>query len=68
MQNITFKKILLALVVIALAIFLFKYIGIILGVILTAVSVTLVVALNWVFKILVVLGALLLLYSLFTKN
>ena len=68
MQNITLKKILLAIVVIALAVFLFKYIGIILGVILTAVSVTLVVALNWVLKILVVLGALLLLYSLFTKN
>ncbi|MBR3535620.1 MAG: hypothetical protein IKN85_07315 [Oscillospiraceae bacterium] len=68
MQNITLKKIILALVVISLAIFLFKYIGIILGVILTAVSVTLVVALNWVLKILVVLGALLLLYSLFTKN
>ena len=68
MQNITLKKIILARVVISLAIFLFKYIGIILGVILTAVSVTLVVALNWVLKILVVLGALLLLYSLFTKN
>lgn len=68
MQNITLKKIILALVVISLAVFLFKYIGIILGVILTAVSVTLVVALNWVLKILVVLGALLLLYSLFTKN
>ena len=68
MQNITLKKIILALVVISLAVFLFKYIGIILGVILTAVSVTLVVALNWVLKILVVLGALLLLYSLFSKN
>ena len=68
MQNITLKKIILALVVISLAVFLFKYIGIIIGVILTAVSVTLVVALNWVLKILVVLGALLLLYSLFSKN
>jgi hypothetical protein len=68
MQNITLKKIFLALVIISLAVFLFKYIGIILGVVLAAVSVTLVVALKWVLKIAVILGALLLLYSLFTKN
>ena len=64
MKNITFKKILLAVVVIALAVFLFKYIGVILA----AVSVTLIVALRWVLKGLVIIGALLLLYSIFTKN
>ena len=64
MQNITLKKILLAIVVIALAVFLFKYIGIILA----AVSVTLIVALRWVLKGLVVIGALLLVYTIFTKN
>ena len=64
MQNITLKKILLAIVVIALAVFLFKYIGIILA----AVSVTLIVALRWVLKGLVVVGALLLVYTIFTKN
>ncbi|WP_044976753.1 hypothetical protein [Ruminococcus sp. HUN007] len=64
MQNITLKKILLAIVVIALAVFLFKYIGIILA----AVSVTLIVALRWVLKALVVIGALLLVYTIFTKN
>ena len=53
MQNITLKKILLAIVVIALAVFLFKYIGIILA----AVSVTLIVALRWVLKGLVIIGA-----------
>ena len=64
MQNITLKKILLAIVVIALAVFLFKYIGIILA----AVSVTLIVALRWVLKGLVIVGALLLVYAIFTKN
>ena len=64
MKNITLKKILLAIVVIALAVFLFKYIGIILA----AVSVTLIVALRWVLKGLVVVGALLILYGIFTKN
>ncbi|MBP0976846.1 MAG: hypothetical protein IKN85_13955 [Oscillospiraceae bacterium] len=64
MQNITLKKILLAIVVIALAVFLFKYIGIILA----AVSVTLIVALRWVLKGLVIIGALLLVYTIFTKN
>ena len=64
MQNITLKKILLAIVVIALAVFLFKYIGIILA----AVSVTLIVALRWVLKGLVIIGALLFVYTIFTKN
>ncbi len=64
MKNITLKKILLAIVVIALAVFLFKYIGIILA----AVSVTLIVALRWVLKGLVIVGALLLVYAIFTKN
>lgn len=64
MQNITLKKILLAIVVIALAVFLFKYIGIILA----AVSVTLIVALRWVLKGLVIIGALLMVYTIFTKN
>ena len=62
-MNITLKKILLAAIVIALAVFLFKYIG----VALLATTAVLIVALRWVLKGLVIIGGLFLLYVIFKK-
>ena len=63
MQNITFKKVLLAVIVIALAVFLFKYIG----VMLVAATAVLAIALKWVLKGLVIVGAAFLVYVIFKK-
>lgn len=62
-MQITFKKILLAVIVIALAVFLFKYIG----VLLVAATAALVIALKWVLKGLVIVGAIFLVYVIFKK-
>ena len=63
MQNITLKKIILAIIVIALAVFLFKWIG----VLLFAATTVLIIALRWVLKGLVIIGGLFLLYVIFKK-
>lgn len=62
-MQITLKKIILAVIVIALAVFLFKTIGWIVF----AASTMLIIALRWVFKGLVIVGALFLLYVIFKK-
>ena len=63
MQNITLKKIILAIIVIALAVFLFKWIGWLLF----AASTMIIIALRWVLKGLVIIGGLFLLYVIFKK-
>ncbi|MCR5122728.1 MAG: hypothetical protein K6B74_09945 [Ruminococcus sp.] len=62
-MNITLKKILLAAIVIALAVFLFKYIGIIL----VSATALLVIILKWVLKGLVIIGGIFLLFTIFKK-
>jgi hypothetical protein len=63
-MNITLKKIILTAIVIALAVFLFKNIAAILAVL----SITLIAALNWVIKGLVVIGAIFLVMFIFKKQ
>lgn len=63
MQNITLKKIILAIIVIALAVFLFKWIGWLLF----AASTMFIIAIRWVLKGLVIIGGLFLLYVIFKK-
>ena len=63
MQNITLKKIILAIIVIALAVFLFKWIGWLLF----AATTVFIIAIRWVLKGLVIIGGLFLLYVIFKK-
>lgn len=63
-MNITLKKIILTAIVIALAVFLFKNIAAILAVL----SITLIAALNWVIKGLVVIGAIFLVIFILKKQ
>ena len=63
-MQITFKKVLLAAIVIALAIFLFKYIG----VLLVAATAVLAIALKWVLKGLVIVAAIFLVVFIFKKS